>query len=92
MKWKELLASPYEARVWQARSGRRRYTIHEISDREGDLYVLDVVPGTLFGFPPFVDRDGNETAARTSRAEFRSKEEAVRAARKHVQKHSRRRS
>lgn len=91
MKWKELPSSPYEARAWRADVGQRRYMIHEISDREGDLYVLDVVP-SAYGHEAFVDRDGNETDVRTSRASFRSKAEAERAARKHSQKHSGRRS
>jgi len=89
MKWKELPSSPYEARAWCADAGSRRYMIHEISDREGDLYLLNVEP-SAYGFEVFVDRDGNETDVRTSRANFRSKAEAVRAARRHVQKRSKR--
>lgn len=91
MKWRELPATGYQARAWRANAERRRYTISEISDRYGDLYVLEVSPSD-FGHEVYVDRDGNETAARTSRSEFRSKAEAARAARKHVQKHARRRS
>lgn len=78
-------SSPYEARAWRADVGQRRYMIHEISDREGDLYLLNVEP-SAYGFEAFVDRDGNETDARTSRASFRSKAETVRAARKHTQR------
>ncbi len=88
MKWKKLSSFSHEVRAWQTRVDSRRYTIYEISPRDGDLYVLDVFP-SAWGYEVFVDRDGNETDVRTSRASFQSKAEAVRAARKHAQRSSR---
>jgi hypothetical protein len=89
MKWQKLPTSPSLAAAWRAHAGGRRYTIHEIDDRWGDLYVLEVSP-SAWGYEVFVDRDGVETDVRTSKASHRSKAEAVRAARKHAQKHARR--